>query len=156
MRIVDLGAAPGGWTQVATSWLQGKGQIVALDILPMTPLPNVTCFEADFMDEESPAKLIAALEGKADLVMSDMAAPTTGHTGTDHIRTMALAEAAYDFAAQVLAPNGTFICKLFKGGAEGELQQRLKKDFATVKYAKPAASRQESSESYLVAQGFRK
>lgn len=155
MRIVDLGAAPGGWSQIAAAWLEGKGQVVALDILDMPPLEGVTFFHADFMADDSPEKLIKALEGKADLVMSDMAAPTTGHSKTDHIRIMALAEAAYDFAAQVLAPNGAFICKLFQGGAERELLDRLKKDFAQVRHAKPPASRAESSETYVVATGFK-
>ncbi|MBP7252940.1 MAG: RlmE family RNA methyltransferase [Alphaproteobacteria bacterium] len=155
MRIVDLGAAPGGWSQVAAAVLKGKGQVVALDILDMPPLEGVTFFHADFMADESPAKLIAALQGKADLVLSDMAAPTTGHSRTDHIRIMALADAAYDFAAQVLAPNGAFVCKLFQGGAEKELLDRLKQDFAQVRHAKPAASRAESSETYVVAIGFK-
>jgi len=155
MRVVDLGAAPGGWSQVVAAWLEGKGQVVALDILEMPALEGVTFFHADFMADDSPEKLIQALQGKADLVMSDMAAPTTGHGKTDHMRIMALAEAAYDFAAQVLAPQGAFICKLFQGGAEKALLDRLKQDFTTVRHAKPAASRQESSETYVVAQGFK-
>lgn len=156
MRLLDLGAAPGGWSQVAAAVLAGKGQVVALDILAMEPLPGVTFFQADFMADDSPAKLVAALQGKADLVLSDMAAPTTGHAGTDHLRIMALADAAYDFAAQVLAPGGAFVCKLFQGGAEQELLGRLKQDFTAVRHAKPLASRQESAETYVVAQGFRR
>lgn len=163
-RIVDLGAAPGGWSQVAAAIIAGKesakgsskkkGRVIALDILDMPALPDVTFFHADFMADDSPAKLIAALQGKADIVLSDMAAPTTGHSRTDHIRIMALAEAAYEFAQQVLAPNGSFVCKLFQGGAEKDLLLRLKQDFTSVRHAKPAASRQESSENYLVAMGF--
>lgn len=155
MRMLDLGAAPGGWSQVAAAWLAGKGQVVALDILDMPALEGVTFFHADFMADDSPEKLLKALQGKADLVLSDMAAPTTGHSKTDHIRIMMLAEAAYDFAAQVLAPNGAFVCKLFQGGAERVLLDRLKKDFAQVRHAKPPASRAESSETYVVAQGFK-
>lgn len=154
-RVLDLGAAPGGWSQVLGQKLGAKGQVVALDILAMEPLPGVTFLQADFMADDSPAKLIAALRGKADLVLSDMAAPTTGHAGTDHLRIMALADAAYDFAALVLAPGGAFVCKLFQGGAEKALLERLKQDFATVRHAKPPASRQESAETYVVAQGFR-
>ncbi len=155
MRVVDLGAAPGGWSQVAAAILGGKGQVVALDILPMEPLEGVTAFHADFMADDSPKKLIDALQGKADLVLSDMAAPTTGHSKTDHIRIMTLAEAAYEFTARVLAPKGAFVCKLFQGGAEKELLARLKRDFATVRHAKPEASRKESAETYIVAQGFK-
>lgn len=155
MRLVDLGAAPGGWSQVAAAWLAGKGQVVALDILDMPELEGVTFFHADFMDNDSPEKLIKALQGKADLVLSDMAAPTTGHSKTDHIRIMMLADAAYDFAVQVLAPNGAFVCKLFQGGAEKDLLDRLKKDFTQVRHAKPPASRAESSETYVVAMGFK-
>lgn len=155
MRVVDLGAAPGGWSQIAADLLGGKGQVIALDILPMDPLEGVTVFHADFMAEDSPGKLIDALQGKADLVLSDMAAPTTGHSKTDHIRIMMLAEAAYEFATQVLAPKGAFVCKLFQGGAEKTLLDTLKHDFATVRHAKPEASRKQSSETYIVAQGFK-
>jgi 23S rRNA (uridine2552-2'-O)-methyltransferase len=155
IRVVDLGAAPGGWSQVVAAQLDGKGQVIALDILPMDPIEGVTFFHADFMAEDSPQKLMNALRGKADLVLSDMAAPTTGHSRTDHIRIMALAEAAYDFASRVLAPNGAYVCKLFQGGAEKTLLDVLKRDFATVRHAKPEASRKESSETYVVAQGFK-
>ncbi|MBI1272549.1 MAG: rRNA methyltransferase [Alphaproteobacteria bacterium] len=156
MRVVDLGAAPGGWSQVVSAKIGARGRLVALDILPMDPLPDVILFEADFMAEDSPQRLMDALEGPADLVLSDMAAGTTGHSGTDHIRIMLLAEAAYEFARDVLAPGGTFVCKLFLGGAEKELQQQLRRDFRTVKYVKPPSSRKESAETYLVAQGYRK
>ena len=157
-RIVDLGAAPGGWTQVAVERVQPEktgGQVVGLDILEMEPLVGAITMQADFLDEAAPDRLKAAMGGPADVVLSDMAAPTTGHQQTDHLRIMALAEAAYDFAEEVLAPGGTFVCKLFQGGAERDLLNRLKLDFATVRHAKPPASRQDSSENYVVAMGFR-
>ena len=159
MRIVDLGAAPGGWTQIAVERTRAESsgaRIVALDILPMDAVPPAIFLELDFLDAKAPARLMEALDGQADLVMSDMAAPTTGHRATDHIRIMALAETAYDFAAQVLAPGGAFVAKVFQGGSERELLNRLKQDFATVRHAKPPASRAESAEVYVVAQGFRK
>jgi len=158
MRLVDLGAAPGGWTQVAIERIQPDrtgGEIVALDILEMAPLPGATVLQADFLDESAPGQLRAALGGAADAVLSDMAAPTTGHAATDHLRIMGLAETAYHFAAEVLAPGGAFVCKLFQGGAERDLLDRLKRDFAQVRHAKPPASRADSSETYLVATGFR-
>lgn len=161
MRIIDLGAAPGGWSQVLSEivFKQNKqdkvSQIIALDILPMEPLTHVTVFHADFTADDAPEKIRGALNGKADLVLSDMAAPTTGHNATDHLRIIGLAELAYDFARSVLAPNGAFVCKLFQGGADKDLLAILKKDFATVKHAKPAASRSDSAETYVVAQGFR-
>lgn len=157
-RVLDLGAAPGGWSQVvAEKIFKGakKGELVALDILPMDPLPDVSIIEADFTADDAPAKIKALLHGEADLVLSDMAAPTTGHNATDHLRIMHLAELAYDFARQILAPKGVFICKLFQGGAERDFLNELKKDFATVKHAKPPASRSDSAETYIVAQGFR-
>ncbi len=157
-RVVDLGAAPGGWTQVAVARVrpaQTGGQVIGLDILPMDPIPDASLRQADFLQDEAPEWLRSELGGPADVVLSDMAAPTTGHTQTDHLRIMGLAEAAYDFAAEVLAPNGVFICKLFQGGAERELLARLKRDFAVVRHAKPAASRADSSETYIVATGFR-
>ncbi len=157
-RIVDLGAAPGGWTQVAVAKARPDatgGRVVGLDILPMDPVAGATTFQADFLDERAPERLKAELGGPADVVLSDMAAPTTGHQQTDHLRIMALAEAAYDFAEEVLAPGGAFVCKLFQGGAERDLLTRLKRAFATVRHAKPAASRAESSETYVVALGFR-
>jgi 23S rRNA (uridine2552-2'-O)-methyltransferase len=162
-RIVDLGAAPGGWTQVAVQRIgaeagpgkEGRGKLVAADILPMEAVPGATVLQQDFLDEKAPAQIIAALGGPADLVLSDMAAPTTGHASTDHLRIVALAEAAYEFAKEVLAPGGAFVAKVFQGGAEGDLLAGLKRDFATVRHAKPPASRTESAEVYVVAQGFR-
>jgi 23S rRNA (uridine2552-2'-O)-methyltransferase len=158
MRIVDLGAAPGGWTQVAierTKALTSGARIVALDVLPVDPLPPAIVLHLDFLDPGAPAVLKQALNGEADLVMSDMAAPTTGHRETDHIRIIALAETAYDFAAEVLAPGGAFIAKVFQGGSEKDLLTRLKQDFATVRHVKPPASRAGSAEVYVVAQGFK-
>jgi 23S rRNA (uridine2552-2'-O)-methyltransferase len=158
LRVVDLGAAPGGWTQVAAERVglaQGRGKVVALDILEMAPVPGAQVMCLDFLDDAAPDHLRQTLGGPADLVLSDMAAPATGHHATDHLRIMALAEAAYDFAAEVLSPGGAFVCKLFQGGAERELLTRLKQDFASVRHAKPAASRDDSSETYLVAIGFR-
>jgi len=154
-RVVDLGAAPGGWTQVAMAKLGAKGKLVAIDILPMEPIQHAIILELDFMADDAPDKLREALGGKADLVLSDMAPSTTGHSGTDHIRIMAMAETAALFATEILAPNGTFVCKLFQGGAEKTLLDALKKRFAKVRHAKPAASRADSSESYIVAQGFK-
>ncbi len=157
-RIVDLGAAPGGWTQVAVERSQPDrrgGAVVALDILEMAPIAGAVLLHADFLADDACPRLVAALGGQADLVLSDMAAPTTGHGATDHLRITALAEAAYDFAASVLSPGGAFVCKLFQGGAERRLLERLKRDFAQVRHAKPPASRAESSETYLVATGFR-
>ena len=158
MRLVDLGAAPGGWTQVAVERIRPTetlGRVVGLDILEMAPLPGADLMLADILDETAPDRLRALLGGPADLVLSDMAAPTTGHAGTDHLRITALAEAAYEFTYGVLSPGGAFVCKLFQGGAERELLQRLKRDFAQVRHAKPPASRADSSETYLVATGFR-
>lgn len=161
VRIVDLGAAPGGWSQVLSQivFKQNKpdkqSQIIALDILPMEPLTHVTVFHADFTADDAPDKIRDALNGKADLVLSDMAAPTTGHNATDHLRIIGLAELAYDFARSILAPKGAFVCKLFQGGADKDLLAVLKKEFASVKHAKPAASRSDSAETYVVAQGFR-
>jgi 23S rRNA (uridine2552-2'-O)-methyltransferase len=159
MRIVDLGAAPGGWTQIAierTKALTSGAKIVALDILPMDALPPATVLHLDFTKDSAPGALRAALDGEADLVLTDMAAPTTGHRETDHIRIIALAEMAYDFAAEVLAPGGAFVAKVFQGGSERELLHRLKQDFATIRHVKPPASRAESAEVYVVAQGFRR
>ncbi|MFV3128366.1 RlmE family RNA methyltransferase [Niveispirillum sp. KHB5.9] len=158
-RIIDLGAAPGGWTQIAVDRSKsdkgGTGQVIGIDLLEMDPVPGATTFQMDFTIPEAPARLKALLQGPADIVMSDMAANTTGHTQTDHLRIMGLAEMAYEFATEVLAPGGAFICKLFQGGAERELLAQMKKDFTSVRHAKPAASRQDSSETYLVAMGFR-
>lgn len=158
MRLVDLGAAPGGWTQIAVELIRPEtsgGLVIALDILEIAPLAGAIMLQADFLDDSAPTRLRAALSGPADTVLSDMAAPTTGHTATDHLRIMGLAENAYDFAASVLAPGGTFVCKLFQGGAERILLERLKRDFAHVRHAKPPASRADSSETYLVATGYR-
>jgi 23S rRNA (uridine2552-2'-O)-methyltransferase len=157
-RVIDLGAAPGGWTQIAVARIgaeQGKGTVVGIDLLPMDPIPGAKLIELDFLAPEAPGAITAALGGPADAVLSDMAAPTTGHAATDHLRIMALAEAAYDFAKEVLAPGGTFIAKVFQGGTERELLEALKRDFESVRHAKPPASRAESAEVYVVAQGFR-
>ena len=157
-RIVDLGAAPGGWTQVAAQRIgaaEGRGKLVAADILPMEAVPGVMVLHQDFLDANAPAQITAALGGPADVVLSDMAAPATGHAATDHLRIVALAEAAYEFAKEMLAPGGAFVAKVFQGGAEGDLLAALKRDFTTVRHAKPPASRAESAEVYVVAQGFR-
>jgi len=154
-RVVDLGAAPGGWTQVAVERVGPQGRVVGIDLLPMDPVPGAVLLTLDFLDPDAPARLRAALEGPADLVLSDMAAPTTGHAQTDHLRIIALAEAAHAFAAEVLAPDGAFVCKLFQGGATQGLLQALKRDFAAVRHVKPPASRADSAEIYLVATGFR-
>lgn len=152
-RVADLGAAPGGWTQVAVQ--RGAGRVVALDLLPMDPVSGATVLQGDFSDPAVVAQMAAALGGKADLVLSDMAPNTTGHTATDHMRIMALAEAALEFAVAVLAEGGTFVAKVFQGGSEREMLTRLKQSFASVRHAKPPASRKESSELYVVAMGFR-
>lgn len=153
--VVDLGAAPGGWCQVAVQ--KGCKHLVAIDLLEMDEINGVTFFQMDFMDDNAPQVLIDALGGEqADVVMSDIAHNTTGHQKTDHYKIMALVEAAYDFAIEILKPNGTFVAKVFQGGTEGELLTRMKKDFKTVKHIKPPASRKESPETYVVAQGFRK
>ncbi len=157
-RVLDLGAAPGGWTQVAAARvkaLDGRGQVVALDVLEMEPLPGATVLLADFLDETTPGRVKAELGGPVDVVLSDMAAPTTGHPATDHLRIVALCEAAFLLAVEVLAPGGVFVAKVFQGGAEGELLAALKRSFASVRHAKPPASRSESAETYVVATGFR-
>jgi 23S rRNA (uridine2552-2'-O)-methyltransferase len=155
LRVVDLGAAPGGWSQVAAARLGKTGKLVALDILEMAPLPGGAVLTLDFLDPAAPETLRAALGGPADLVLSDMAAPTTGHAKTDHLRIIGLAEAAFDFAESVLAPGGSFVTKVFQGGSERGLLERLKRRFDSVRHAKPPASRAESAETYVVAQGFR-
>ncbi len=155
-RIVDLGATPGGWSQVAGKKIGKKGKIVALDILPMKALPGVEFIQLDFLDDEAPEKLKALLGGQADVVLSDMAPNTTGHPGTDHIRIMALTEMAAHFAIEILAPGGAFVCKFFQGGAEKMMLDLLRRHFKKIRHAKPEASRSESSETYLVAQGFGK
>jgi 23S rRNA (uridine2552-2'-O)-methyltransferase len=154
-RVVDLGAAPGGWSEVAKRRTGANGRIVALDILDMKPIPGVEFLKLDFLDPVAPERLKAMLGGKADLVLSDMAANTTGHRQTDHLRIMALAEAAARFAREVLGPGGSFLCKVLQGGTETALLTRLKHDFAGVKHVKPPASRADSAELYLLARGFR-
>jgi 23S rRNA (uridine2552-2'-O)-methyltransferase len=153
MRVVDLGAAPGGWCQVAKK--RGAGEVVALDLLPVDPMAGVTLLQGDFNAPDMPAKLMALLGGPADLVLSDMAPNTTGHNATDHLRIIALAEMALDFAVRVLAPGGAFVAKVFQGGSEKQMLVPMKQAFATVRHAKPPASRKESSELYVVATGFR-
>ncbi len=157
-RVVDLGAAPGGWSQVAaarTKAERGEGRVVAIDVLPMDPVAGATILQADFLSETAPAAIKAALGGPADVVLSDMAAPATGHASTDHVRIVALAEAAYAFAKEVLAEGGSFVAKVFQGGTERSLLEALRRDFETVRHAKPPASRAESAEVYVVALGFR-
>jgi 23S rRNA (uridine2552-2'-O)-methyltransferase len=152
-RVVDLGAAPGGWTQVA---LQLKAaRVVGVDLLAIDDIAGATLLQGDFTEPEMPARLAALLGGKADIVLSDMAPNTTGHTPTDHLRIMHLAELALAFATEVLAPGGSFVTKLFQGGSERQMLTTLKTRFATVRHAKPPASRKESSELYVVACGFR-
>lgn len=157
--VVDLGAAPGGWSQIAAERVKsidGKGQVVAIDYLDMEALPGVDFLILDFNQETAPARLKSMLRsGSADVVLSDMAAPTTGHTHTDHLRIMALAELAAHFAVEVLRPGGTFLAKVFQGGTERTLLDLLKRDFAIVKHVKPPASRSDSAELYVLALGFR-
>ncbi|WP_307437466.1 RlmE family RNA methyltransferase [Labrys monachus] len=158
-RVLDLGAAPGGWSQLAaerTDAVAGRGTVVAIDLLPVDPIPGVDFIQMDFMDDAAPERLKAMLGGPADLVLSDMAANTVGHRATDHLRIVALVEAAAHFAVEVLAPGGAFLAKVFQGGTEGELLALLKRDFTVVKHVKPAASRSGSSEMYVLATGFRR
>jgi 23S rRNA (uridine2552-2'-O)-methyltransferase len=158
-RIIDLGAAPGGWSQIAAEKvksLEGKGQVIAIDYLGVEPIPGVDILELDFTDESAEPLLKSKLrDGHADIVMSDMAAPTVGHTGTDHLRIMDLAEQAAAFAIDVLAPGGAFLCKVLQGGTEKDLLAMLKKNFAVVRHVKPPASRADSAELYVLATGFR-
>jgi len=157
-RVVDLGAAPGGWSQAAAKRVgaaEGRGRVVAIDQLDMAAIPGVEFLKLDFLDPQAPDRLKAMLAGPADLVLSDMAANATGHRQTDHLKIMALAEAAADFAREVLAPGGAFLCKVLQGGTEAALLAELKRDFANVKHIKPAASRADSAELYLLATGFR-
>lgn len=158
-RVVDLGAAPGGWSQVAAARVKaetGKGMVIAIDMHGMDPIAAVTIFKKDFYDEDAPALLIEALGGeKADVVLSDMAAHATGHRQTDVINIIALAEAGYHFARDVLKPGGTYLAKVLRGGTEGEILKLLKKDFATVRHVKPMASRDDSAELFVLATGFR-
>ena len=154
-RVVDLGAAPGGWSEIAARRIGAGGKVVALDILDMKPIAGVEFINLDFLDAAAPDRLKALLGGEADVVLSDMAANTTGHRQTDHLRIMALAEAAAEFAREVLAPGGAFVCKVFQGGTERELLDDLKRAFASVRHVKPPASRAESAELYVVALGMR-
>jgi 23S rRNA (uridine2552-2'-O)-methyltransferase len=162
-RVVDLGAAPGGWSEIAARRVGTSGRVIALDILEMKPIPGVEFLQLDFLDPSAPKRLEALLGGSgagmiqatADVVLSDMAANSTGHRQTDHLRIMALAEAAADFARQVLAPGGALLCKVLQGGTEAALLAGLKRDFSSVKHVKPPASRSDSAELYLLAQGFR-
>jgi 23S rRNA (uridine2552-2'-O)-methyltransferase len=157
-RVIDLGAAPGGWSQAAAKRVgaPGQGCVVAIDLLDMEPVAGVDFAQLDFLDASAPEKLKAMLGGPADVVMSDMAANATGHRKTDHIKIVALVEAAAEFAREVLAPGGAFLAKVLQGGTEGALLAGLKRDFETVKHVKPAASRSDSSELYLLATGFRR
>lgn len=163
MRIVDLGAAPGGWTQVAVKRVKsldkgpgaGGGFVLGVDINPVDPIPGASLLLQDFLAEGADQKVIDALGGKADFVFSDMAAPATGHRQTDHIRIMALCEVALDFAIRVLNPGGGFLAKVLRGGTENELLNTMKRDFRTVRHVKPPASRADSAESYVIATGFR-
>jgi 23S rRNA (uridine2552-2'-O)-methyltransferase len=152
--VVDLGIAPGGWSQVVGRVAPGA-RIAGIDLLPTDPIPGVTILQMDFMAHDAPAKLTEALGQAADLVMSDMAANTVGHAKTDHLRTMGLVEAALQFAVETLRPGGAFVAKVLAGGADSQLVAELKRHFASVKHAKPPASRKESSEWYVVAQGFK-
>jgi 23S rRNA (uridine2552-2'-O)-methyltransferase len=156
--VIDLGAAPGGWSQVAAKRVgaaEGRGRVAALDLLDMGPIAGVDFVQLDFLDPSAPDRIKALLGGSVDIVLSDMAANATGHRPTDHLKIMALAEAAAEIARDVLKPGGAFLCKVLQGGTETALLAQLKKDFADVKHVKPAASRADSAELYLLARGFR-
>ena len=156
--VVDLGAAPGGWSQVAAKRVgsaNGKGKIVAIDLLEMPEIPGVSFAQLDFLADDAPARLLAMMDGRADVVLSDMAPNTTGHRKTDQLRILGLVEGAVAFASEVLNPGGTFVAKVFQSGADATLMTELKRDFATVKHVKPASSRKDSSERYVLATGFR-
>jgi 23S rRNA (uridine2552-2'-O)-methyltransferase len=156
--VVDLGAAPGGWSQVSAKRVgaaDGGGRVIAIDVLDMEPVPGVMFVQLDFLDPTAPEKLRSMIGGRANVVLSDMAANATGHKRTDHLRTMALVEAAAEFAREILAPGGVFLAKVLQGGTENAVLAQLKRDFASVKHVKPAASRADSSELYLLATGFR-
>jgi len=158
MRVVDLGAAPGGWSQVAAKKVKSeerKGRVVGIDLLEVEPIPGVEFTVMDFLADDAPDRLKAMLGGQADAVISDMAANATGHRQTDHLRIVALAELAADFACEVLAPGGVFVAKVLQGGTENQLLARLKRDFAVVRHVKPEASRKDSAELYVLAMGFR-
>ncbi|MGI9463506.1 MAG: RlmE family RNA methyltransferase [Aestuariivirgaceae bacterium] len=157
--VVDLGAAPGGWSQIAAERVEaveGKGAVVAIDLHGMDPLPGVQFLKLDFFEDHAPAAIIEMLGGRrADVVLSDMAAHATGHRQTDHLKIMALCESALDFAGSVLAPGGVFLCKVLRGGTEAALLTAIKRDFKTVRHVKPKASRDDSAELYVLAMGFR-
>jgi 23S rRNA (uridine2552-2'-O)-methyltransferase len=158
ITVVDLGAAPGGWSQIAAKRVgvaSGKARVVAIDLLEMPDIAGVTFAQLDFLAEDAPKRLLELVEGKADVVMSDMAANTMGHRKTDQLRMVGLVETAAAFAAEVLKPGGTFLAKTFQSGADAALMAQLKRDFAGVRHVKPAASRQDSSERYVLATGFR-
>jgi 23S rRNA (uridine2552-2'-O)-methyltransferase len=158
ITVVDLGAAPGGWSQIAARRVgsaDGRGRVVAIDLLEMPEIVGVNFAQLDFLGDDAPAKLIAMIGGRADVVLSDMAANTTGHRKTDQLRILGLVEGAAAFAAEVLNPGGTFVAKVFQSGADAELMTQLKRDYASVKHVKPASSRQDSSERYVLAMGFR-
>jgi 23S rRNA (uridine2552-2'-O)-methyltransferase len=158
MTVVDLGAAPGGWSQIAARRVgaaEGKGKVIAIDLLEMPEIPGVEFAQLDFHADDASEKLRAMMGGRADVVMSDMAANTTGHRKTDQLRIVGLVEIAVAFAAEVLNPGGVFLAKVFQSGADAELLAQLKRDFASVKHVKPAASRQDSAERYVLATGFR-
>ena len=154
-RVVDLGAAPGGWSQVAAKRVGAQGRVVAIDVLEMAPVSGVEFLHLDFLDPRAPEKLKARLGGPADAVLSDMAANATGHRATDHLKIIALVEAAAEFAREVLKPGGAFLAKVIQGGTERLLLAALKRDFESVKHVKPAASRSDSAELYVLATGFR-
>ena len=158
ITVVDLGAAPGGWSQIAAKRVgaaNGKGKVIAIDLLEMPEIPGVSFAQLDFQSQDAPAKLLAMMGGGADVVLSDMAANTTGHRKTDQLRILGLVEGAVAFAAEVLNPGGTFVAKVFQSGADAALMTQLKRDFASVRHVKPASSRQDSSERYVLAMGFR-
>jgi 23S rRNA (uridine2552-2'-O)-methyltransferase len=157
-RVLDLGAAPGGWSQVAAARAgaaEGRGRVVAVDLLDMEPIPDVDVLRLDFLEASAPDVIRAALDGPADVVLTDMAPASTGHRQTDHLRIMALAEAALEFAREVLAPGGAFLAKVLQGGTEAELLASMKRDFDKVRHVKPKASRADSAELYVLATGFR-
>jgi 23S rRNA (uridine2552-2'-O)-methyltransferase len=156
MRVIDLGAAPGGWSQVAARRVGAQGRVVAIDVLPMDAIAGVDSAQLDFLSVDAPEKLRVMLGGPADVVLSDMAANATGHAKTDHLKIMGLVEAAADFAREVLAPGGSFLAKVLQGGTEAALLTALKREFKSVKHVKPAASRSDSAELYLLATGYRR
>jgi 23S rRNA (uridine2552-2'-O)-methyltransferase len=158
MSVIDLGAAPGGWSQIAAKRVgavNGKGRVVAIDLLEMPEIAGVSFAQLDFLAEDAPEKLLEMMGGRADVVLSDMAANTTGHRKTDQLRILGLVESATAFACEVLNPGGTLLAKVFQSGADAELLAQLKRDFTSVRHVKPASSRQDSSERYVLAMGFR-